>query len=158
MPGRNNNKEFKAFCTAKLNPKPHMRQEALGLVNRRSLLIRLVVETEFPDTRLGAMRKLNKLDEHKAKPEEHAFYLKLALNEQMTEIRLIAAKRIHPADRDKLANSAFADVRFTVAQMTSSRDTLLRLILDTDSKVRTEAEKSLKKKGLQESNRPHSVN
>lgn len=146
MPGRNNNKEFKAFCTAKLNTKPHMRLEALGLVKRRSLLIRLVLETEFPDTRLGAMRKLDALDQRKAKPEEHAFYVRLAMNEQMTEIRLIASKRVHPAERDKLASSAFADVRLMVAMMTSSRDTLLRLIIDPDQAVRNAAEKGLKNK------------
>ncbi|MCE9586094.1 hypothetical protein K8R04_02110 [Candidatus Uhrbacteria bacterium] len=156
MPSRD--KEFRAFLKAKLDPLPEKRQEAITKINRRGLLMRLVRETDFPDSRLGAMKRLDTFDLRKASPEEKAFYLKIALNENVTEIRLIAAKRIDSADRDKLTGSAFADVRLMVALNTSSRDTLLRLLLDPDTAVKTMAEKSLRKNGLQESSRPYSVN
>lgn len=150
--------EFKAFHVAKINPKPEKRKEALEKVKRRGLLIRLVNESEFPDSRLSAMKKLNVLDPGKATPEERAFYLKLALKESVTEIRHIAAKHVDPTDRDKLTGSAYADIRLMLAQMTSSRDVLMGLLVDKNVAVAAMAEKGLRKRGLQGSARPHSVN
>lgn len=150
--------EFKAFHVAKINPKPEKRKEALRKVKRRGLLTRLVNESEFPDSRLNAMKKLDTLDPRKASPEERAFYLKLALKESVTEIRHIAARHVDPTNRDKLTGSAYADIRLMLAQMTSSRDVLMRLLVDKDPAVVAMAEKGLRKRGLQESARPYSVN
>lgn len=156
MPSRD--KEFRAFMVAKLNMKEEKRKEAITKIVRKGLLMRLVLECDFLDVRLGAMRKLDTYDIRKTTGEEHTFYLKLALNEKVTEIRHIASKRLDPADRNKLTSSPFADMRLTVAQMTSSREILLRLIIDSDEQVRTAAERSLKKKGLRENTNPHSIN
>jgi hypothetical protein len=156
MPSRD--KEFRAFLIAKLNVSPEKRLAAIAKITRKGLLMKLVIECDFLDMRLGAMKKLNTYDINKTTGEEHAFYLKLTMCEKVTEIRHIASQRLDPTDRNKLVSSPFADMRLTVAQMTSSRDILLRLVIDPDPQVSATAERSLKKKGLQESANPHSIN
>lgn len=149
--------EFAAFHAARQHPKPETRAEALTIIKHRNLLLRLINESPYDDSRLGAIKKIEVMDFRRAKPEEPALYFRLAMNEPNAEIRMIAAKLINPADRDKLTGSAYADVRLTVALISSSRETLHRLLLDKDEKVRQQAEQSLKKKGLQNT-RPHSIN
>ena len=156
MPSRD--KEFWAFMVAKLNMKEEKRKEAITKIVRKGLLMRLVLECDFLDARLAAMEKLDTYDIRKTTGEEYAFYLKLAMNEKVAEIRRIASNRLDPADRNKLTGSPFADMRLTVAQITSSRDTLIRLLVDPDEQVRATAEKSLKKKNLREDIDPRSIN
>ena len=156
MPSRD--KEFRAFMVAKMNVKEEKRKEAITKIVRKGLLMRLVLECDFLDARLAAMEKLDTYDIRKTTGEEYAFYLKLALNEKVAEIRRIASNRLDPADRNKLTGSPFADMRLTVAQITSSRDTLIRLLVDPDEQVRATAEKSLKKKNLGEDIDPRSIN
>lgn len=149
--------EFAAFHIARQNPKADKRAQALAAIKRRGLLIRLLKEGQYDDARLGAINKLEKLDTRKAKTEELTLYFHLAMQEPNREIRMIASKLIDPADRDKLTGSAYADVRLTVALMSSTRETLHRLLVDPDQNVRKQAEKSLDKRGLQNA-RPHSIN
>lgn len=157
MAARSNN-QYRAFKQAKLNTQPEVRKLALARIDRRGLLIRLVLESEFQDSRLGAMQRLATFNVHNATPQELEFYLKLALKEKVTAIRVIAANRVYPGDRDKLVESVFPDVRLMVAQMTSSRDVLRRLVMDPDAAVKATAEKSFSKKDLQENFDPFSVN
>ncbi|GEM_PF-3481963 len=152
-------KEFRAFHTAKINPDPEKRRTAFNKVSRRGLLLRLVAESEYRDSRLYA---LNKLAQHRPKnltlqEQEHALYLKLAQNDRDPEIRAIVMRRVSIEDRNKLISSAHPDVRFHLAQTTTWREGLLQLLLDEDKNVRREAEKSLKKKTLLPA-RPYTLN
>ena len=149
--------EFAAFHTARQHPKPEKRSQALAIIKRRNLLLRLITASTYDDSRLGAIRKLETMDTRKAKPEELRLYFRLAMEEPNREIRTIASKLIDPSERDKLTGSVYPDMRLMVALMTSSWETLLRLLVDSDEGVRRQAEKSLGKRGLQHT-RPHSVN
>jgi hypothetical protein len=151
-------KELAAFHEAKENKSPEKRRDAIVKITRKGLLMRLLVEGRFNDARLAALRKLAVRDSRSSTAEEFKLYLDLSLNEKDPEIRQLCARRVDLSDRDKLANSAFSDVRLFLAQTTSSRDILLRLLMDKNPNVRNEAEKSFSKKGLQPHSGPHSVN
>lgn len=150
-------KEFRAFHIAKLNPSRDKRKTAFMKITRRGLLMRLVNESEFRDVRLASLERLNTRELRKTSPEEQAFYLKLALNDRDPQVRMTSVTRIDPSSRNKLINSAHADVRIYLAQTTTWREGLLRMLLDKDPEVKAEAEKSLNKTGVQNT-REFSVN
>lgn len=142
-------KEFKAFHIARANPVADRRKSAFAKLSRPHFFRRLVAEGEYKDTRLAALEKLAPRDGVPVTSEEYALYLKLATTDPEPEIRLIAAARVKLSDRKKLINSPFPNVRAFLAQTTSWREGLQRMLIDPDPAVRAEAERGLKKKDLQ---------
>ena len=141
-------KEFRAFHIAKLNPSRDKRETAFMKISRRGLLMRLVKECEFRDIRLASLERLNSRELRKLSTEEQAFYLKLALVDRDPQVRMTSVTRIDPNSRSSLLSSLYADVRLFLAQTTTKREDLLRLLLDKAPEVRTEAEKSLNKSSV----------
>jgi hypothetical protein len=150
--------QLNAFHVAKADKSADKRKEAFTKITRKGLLLRLVVEGQFKDMRVAALKKLDAHAHKDSSPEEFKVYLEHALREKDTEIRMLCARRIDLRDRAKLMSSQYADVRQFLAHTTSSQETLLLLLMDSDQKVRQEAEKSLNKKDLRENSRPYSVN
>lgn len=150
-------REIDAFHVARADTKPEKRKLALDQVSRPGLLKRLINESKFPDTRRNALKKFVSGDPGRRKRDDWAFLLDLAMNDADPEIRATAFKNVDPADRNKLASCNYPEIRRLVAQMTSSRDILMRLLIDPNPDVQLMAEKGLGKRGLEQPH-PLSIN